>query len=62
MNLGTFLKIHSNDYVCLNTPYWRKTALGSELYEALDDIWLCQFPTVIDEDGADDYDVYVFVN
>lgn len=61
MNLRSFLERHENDYVCLDTPYWRKTALGSYHLEVLDDVWLCEFPVTIDEDKADEYDVYVYV-
>ena len=61
MTLETLLRQHENDYVCLNTCGWRKIALGSYFLEVLDDYYLCEFPTSI-EDGADDYDIWVNVN
>lgn len=61
MTLRKFLEEHETDYVCLDTPGWRKIEKGSYFLEVLDDYDLCEFPTSI-EDGADDYDVWVHIN
>ena len=61
MNLKSYLVKNADKYVCLDTPCWRKIALGSELLEILDDYDLNEFPTSV-EGGADDYDVWIHIN